>query len=143
MRWLALHAFADTFNGYYKNGTEGTRDYRYFAGLYLTFRIVLLLTLLAVIIPYYWMLLMICCAVMSLLFAILRPYKNNWINVWDSVVFALLAFSLLWLMYIGTIPFIYIIVYALYKHTNTFKFFCWYFSEEVQASRIQTTFTKC
>ena len=26
VRWLALHAFADTFNGYYKNGTEGTRD---------------------------------------------------------------------------------------------------------------------
>ena len=22
VRWLALHAFADTFNGYYKNGTE-------------------------------------------------------------------------------------------------------------------------
>ena len=32
VRWLALHAFADTFNGYYKNGTEGTRDYRYFSG---------------------------------------------------------------------------------------------------------------
>ena len=40
VRWLALHAFADTFNGYYKNGTQGTRDYRYFAGLYLILRTV-------------------------------------------------------------------------------------------------------
>ena len=42
VRWHALHAFADTFQGCYKNGTEGTKDYRYFAGLYLIFRIVLL-----------------------------------------------------------------------------------------------------
>ena len=47
VRWLALHAFADAFqgyfNGYYKNGTDGTRDYRYFAGLYIIFRILPLL----------------------------------------------------------------------------------------------------
>ena len=46
VRWHALHAFADTFNGYYKNGTEGTRDYRYFAGLYIMFRILPLLLVL-------------------------------------------------------------------------------------------------
>ena len=41
-RWQFLHTFADAFQGCYKNGTNGTRDYRYFAGLYLFFRIVLL-----------------------------------------------------------------------------------------------------
>ena len=44
-RWLALHAFADVFQGCYKNGTNGTRDCLYFAGLYLVLRIVLLLAI--------------------------------------------------------------------------------------------------
>ena len=109
VRWLALHAFADTFNGYYKNGTEGTRDYHYFAGLYVILRIVLLLVvILGFFRQYYWMIVIMCCAVTSLLFAILHPYKNNWINVWDSVVFALMTFSLLCTMYtnyIASLPF--------------------------------------
>ena len=40
VRWQFLHTFADAFQGRYRNGTIGTRDYRYFAGLYLFFRIV-------------------------------------------------------------------------------------------------------
>ena len=35
-----LHIFADTFQGCYKNGTNGTRDYRWFAGLHLLMRFV-------------------------------------------------------------------------------------------------------
>ena len=38
LRCLPLHIFMDAFQGCYKNGTDGTRDYRYFAGLYLVFR---------------------------------------------------------------------------------------------------------
>ena len=88
VRWHALHAFADTFQGYYKNGTEVTSDYRYLAGLYHTLRIVLISLILGFVGPYYWMLVVMCCAVTSLVFAILHPYKKNWINVWDSVAFA-------------------------------------------------------
>ena len=33
-----LHIFADTFHGCYKNGTNGTRDYRWFAGLHILLR---------------------------------------------------------------------------------------------------------
>ena len=40
VRWQFLHTFADAFQGCYRNGTIGTHDYRYFAGLYLFFRIV-------------------------------------------------------------------------------------------------------
>jgi len=36
-----LHPFADTFQGCYKNGTDGERGYRYFAGLYMVFHIAL------------------------------------------------------------------------------------------------------
>ena len=35
MRWDYLHIFMDFFQGCYKNGTNNTLDYRYFAGLYL------------------------------------------------------------------------------------------------------------
>ena len=131
VRWLALHAFADTFNGYYKNGTEGTRDHRYFAGLYLIFRILPLLIVLRISL-YTWILRIVSCAIVSLLFALLRPYKDNWINIWDSVAFALFNFSLFWVMYaqyvaslpfevvgaIATLPLIYIIVFIVYKYRS-------------------------
>ena len=38
LRCLTLHAFADAFQGCYKDGTDGSRDYRWFAGVYLFFR---------------------------------------------------------------------------------------------------------
>ena len=37
-----LHIFADTFQGCYKNGTNGTRDYRWFAGLHLLLRFIVI-----------------------------------------------------------------------------------------------------
>ena len=134
VRWLALHAFADTFNGYYKNGTEGTRDYRYFAGLYLMFRILPLLLVLESIQWFVWMQVIVSCAIVSLLFALLRPYKDNWINIWDSVVFGLFSFSVFWVMfslYVARLPFevvgvilpvllIYIVVFVVYKCIQTY-----------------------
>ena len=43
IRWHALHIFADVFQGCYKNRTDGTNDYRYFAAFYLILRIIILL----------------------------------------------------------------------------------------------------
>ena len=39
LRLLPLHAFVDAFQGHYKDGTKGTRDCRYFAGLQLLLRL--------------------------------------------------------------------------------------------------------
>ena len=136
VRWLALHAFADTFNGYYKNGTDGNRDCRYFAGLYVIFRI--LVSTVNLINQYYWMVIITCSFIVSLLFAILRPYKEDWINIWDSVMIALLPFSLFWVFYaryivsqpfeivavIAFVPFIYIICYVTFKYTNALQNCC-------------------
>ena len=36
---VPLHAFMDAFQGCYKDGTNGTRDCRYFAGLQLVLRL--------------------------------------------------------------------------------------------------------
>ena len=41
IRWQALHAFMDIFQGCYKNGTDpGTRDCRWFSAVYYIFRII-------------------------------------------------------------------------------------------------------
>ena len=42
IRWQFRHTFADAFQGCYKNGISGAHDCRYFAGLYLFVRIILL-----------------------------------------------------------------------------------------------------
>ena len=38
-----LHIFADSFQGCYKDGTNGTRDYRWFSGLHLLLRFIVIL----------------------------------------------------------------------------------------------------
>ena len=98
VRWHPLHAFADAFQGCYKNGTNGTRDYRYFSGFYLIFRIVSL-TEVAVTTYYIWMIIILCPITASLMFALLRPYKNDWFNILDSLLFATLALSTFLVMY--------------------------------------------
>ena len=101
-RLLALHAFADVLQGCYKNGTNGTRDCRYFAGLYLVFRIVLLPALYdgSIFCFYDDMVLIVCLVTASLLFLLFRPYKNSsWLNIWDSIGFSLYAFVVFCIMY--------------------------------------------
>ena len=130
--WLALHAFADVFQGCYKNGTNGTRDCRYFAGLYLILRIVLLLAMYggSVFGLYSDMVSIVCMVITALLFLLFRPYKDNfWLNVWDSAVFSLIAFAVFYNMYaryvapvpievlglLATLPLLYFISYGTYK----------------------------
>ena len=106
IRWQFLHTFADAFQGCYKNGTNGTHDYRYFVGLYLLFRIVMLAVLITPMV-YMWPILILFQVVILLLFAVFRPYKNNIFNIADCLTFALLAlscFSILYAMRIKSFP---------------------------------------
>ena len=131
-RWLALHAFADVLQGCYKNGTNGTRDCRYFAGLYLVLRIVLLPSLYGSSIfgTYDQMVSIVCLVTASLLFLIFQPYKDSsWLNIWDSSLLSIIAFTVLCIMYteyvavvpfevvevIAALPFVYLIIVATYK----------------------------
>ena len=92
IRWHPLHAFVDTFQGYYmyKNGTDGTYDYRSFAGMYLILRI-LFLTVNHIDFHTSWIIRIIFPMTVSLLFAHLCPYKYTWYNVLDSLFLALIA----------------------------------------------------
>ena len=122
IRWHAVHAFADAFNGYYKDGTNGTCEYRYFAGFYLLGRILFLFnTLELIILPYY--VVGACKAVGILLFVYSRPYKKNLFNILDSFffLFALLMVYGIGYMYstlaivLAVILVLYFIVYILSK----------------------------
>jgi len=50
-RWLPLHTFMDIFQGCYKNGMNGTRDLRYFSGLYLICRLPIIVSFLVGVVP--------------------------------------------------------------------------------------------
>ena len=128
--WQFLHTFADAFQGCYKNGTNGSRDYRYFAGLYLLFRAVLLVGFIAQPSTFRWLILIPFPAVISLLFASFRPYKNNYFNIIDCLAVALGALSTFLIMYTYTThvhyyihllyavlltPFLYFVSFILYK----------------------------
>ena len=119
----ALHTFADVFHGCYKNGTNGTRDYRYFAGLYFILRIGLMLIfmngqyvlIIGILVP----------GVASLMFALLRPYSKNRFNILDCLASALVALAQL-IQYIVPIeifvvfyilPSLYFAAYSTYKLT--------------------------
>ena len=97
-RWHALHAFADVFQGCYKNGTAGTPDYRCFAGLYLLWRIIFSVPEL-VSFHYFWLLKIIVPGIAALLFSLLRPYKDDRFNILVSLAFALSSFTEFWFMY--------------------------------------------
>ena len=128
VRWHALHIFADAFQGQYKDGTAGTPDWRYFAGFYLIFRIVIV-TSLTLPEQHHLLFRIILLGAGSLLFALLRPYKENWINIWDSVAFALYSFGELGTVYaryinhsrfdiaygLAVIPLLYITLYIAYQ----------------------------
>lgn len=115
IRWHRLHAFADKFQGCYKDGTNKTRDYRYFAGIYLLIRIlyhirVIWNTIYSIyisqIIPLF----------AAFLFGVLRPYRNDLYNRLDCALFILLTFGQICLAtnkYVGDIPIAFLYLLAI------------------------------
>ena len=110
IRWHPLHAFADAFQGCYKNGTNGTLDCRYFAGLYLLLRALFR-------IPAFFMMVSFCefsimfiliSHTFGILFGVIRPYRDDIYNKWDSLAFFLMPLGQFWAVsqYFGklTIP---------------------------------------
>ena len=103
-RWHALHTFMEAFQGQYKDGTNGTRDFRMVSALYLIFRIAALLQYFGNQISYdtlVWLTTAVVLTSTSLFFSNVRPYKRDHSNTVDSLLLALLniqAFSntLIW-----------------------------------------------
>ena len=124
-RWqLALRTFVDAFQGCYKDGTADTPDWRCFSGLYLLF---LITSNIGSVLWDSFMdsLKMIHIGTWALLFSLFWPYEKKWINILDSVVFALYFFgqylqnnprqygSAPLLYIIAALPLLYIITYPI------------------------------
>ena len=105
-----LHIFMDAFQGCYKDGTNGSRDCRWFAGLYFFCRI-LIMVLMGVTISQFFLPLVGCVALVSLLLAaVLQPYKanvHNRINIFFLLVIVLLVllYMAIFLARYGTVRF--------------------------------------
>ena len=89
MNTQVLRTFVETFQGCYKDGTNGTRDCRYFAGLYFILRMAVVLSFSTVPLVIIGSALLYWCT--ALLFALLQPYKVHLYNVVDAVIFALMG----------------------------------------------------
>ena len=77
-----LHTFMDCFQGSFKDGTNGTRDCRYFSALYLIARVVLYISILLAN-TYGKAIIIVMLMVMILLISTLEPYKNHIFNKVD------------------------------------------------------------
>ena len=142
LRCQALHIFMDAFQGCYKNGTNGTRDCRYFSALYLLVRISIFMVIavsLSSSIFIYCYLVGVIFTLFAILFAVAQPHKlpiHNAINTMLILIVVIIYFSipaikivrlrgqhsgfnpLMYAMFyvFVPVPFIYIIVLLLYRH---------------------------
>ena len=90
--WHALHMFVESFQGQYKDGTNGTRDFRMVSASFLILRILILF----LFINHHRTIsrtselqgVLIICA--TCIHAITRPYKLNFMNNIDIVILVLL-----------------------------------------------------
>lgn len=90
---VKMQLFLNTFYGCYKDGTDGTWDFRFFAGLYFVFRIVFFCVHYFIIAS--WTLQYALQQILSttgvFLFAVFRPYRDDFYNKVDATMFVVLA----------------------------------------------------
>ena len=88
-RWYALHMFVESFQGQYKDGTDGTRDFRMVSASFLIIRILVMASLLR----HHFIGLLQCASLICAagFYAVMRPYKSNLRNNVDFLILALLG----------------------------------------------------
>ena len=98
-RWDILHHIMDVFQGWYKDGTEGTQDYRFLSAFFLVLRIahggkIVVITLLddkkermlaqVILVGIFQI-------SMGIMFFSLKPYKKIWMSNADGIIFTLIG----------------------------------------------------
>ena len=112
-RWDILHLIADVFQGWYKDGTEGTPDYRALSALYMLMRVAFGGIFVSLIVHWHNGNLTLCVVgvfhvFLGSFFLITKPYKKNWMNNSDGLFLGLVGVVLLMLMYDGKIVLIFV-----------------------------------
>ena len=94
LRCQALHIFMDAFQGCYKNGTDGTRDCRYFSAMYLLVRISFFIAFAVTLSSSVYvgcLFVGVIFTLFAILFTVVQPYKTPIYNVVDTVLLANVA----------------------------------------------------
>ena len=86
-----LHYFMDTFQGCFKDGTDGSKDCRYFAALYLFVRIVVYLGFMVTNIVFSTIIQNATLLLLIVLLSCFQPYKKNICNKLDILFLAILC----------------------------------------------------
>ena len=88
----ALRTFVEIFQGCFKDGTNGTRDYRYFSGFYFMLRIIPLLIYIIGTTPGAYASGSACLySATAAVLVVLQPYKKHFHNTVDAVMFIIMA----------------------------------------------------
>jgi len=98
----------EAFQGQYKDGTNGTRDFRIVSALYLIFRIAVLFSYSdngnSFDHAYVWITAAIIFVSTLVLFAIVSPYKVSHLNSFDILFLALMSIQVLILLFVKYLP---------------------------------------
>ena len=83
LKCQALRTFMDAFQGCYKDGTNGTRDCRFFAAVFLITRVAVNLLLVTTLVSYNNSLIITLFLIVILLVSGFQPYKKQFYNILD------------------------------------------------------------
>ena len=108
-RWDILQVIADIFQGWYKDGTEGTYDYRALSAFYFLLRFSF--GGFYVILVYFgyhsgWYIFGFSHVFLGTFFLMAKPYKKNWMNSFDGIVILYLGVLLLLNLYQTKVAFV-------------------------------------
>ena len=88
----------DAFQGWYKDGTEGTRDYRPLSALFMLLRIALVCEFLTVVQlslqsegPVKWVVTGVVHILIGIYHLTFKPYKRHWMNIVDGWLLILMG----------------------------------------------------
>ncbi len=99
-RWHALNIFVDTFQGYFKNGTNGSPERRWFSAFYFIFRVIVIgmFAFTDDLVEVHYRL-----AILYLLFllliVLLQPYKKKFYIYLDAIFMAILVIISIFIVY--------------------------------------------
>ena len=96
VNWHPLRAFMDIFQGCYKNGTDGTRDCRYFAALNFAVRMLILVP--AEKHSIFLIKMVLVSMIFCYMLAYMRPYQKDFDNFWATFCYFMFTLSLIWLL---------------------------------------------
>ena len=98
----ALNKFMDTFQGYYKDGTNETRDYRCFAAMFLILRILFSLSLVAIVNGFGIIIIILVTLSYITILSTCQPYKKRLYGILDIFFMALTVLMLSALLNMGS-----------------------------------------